>query len=769
MTRMSDNTIPDIVPLSAAWDRASVGGKAVGLATGMRLGLSVPPGVVVPRELASGADDGAQDLDGRLRKAAESLTPPFAVRSSGVEEDSAQASHAGEHLTLLSVAPEDLLAAVVECAADGVAVIVQEMVRASAAGVAFSEDPVTGRPGIVIEAVSGLADHLLEGTEDGEHWVAGSDNATGRSLLTDDQERDVVRLVEALEQAIGSPVDVEWAFDDQRLWLLQARPLSAFAHQPIFDLPARQTWTQELRFPDPMNRLSFSNWFPIHCDAFKQVFAEFGLPADTVDYRLVEGRVYSREVPLGGGARDGVQLPAWVLALALRLPPLRSRLARARDYDGDARIIDLIEEWESTTGPEASAQTKRIREVDLSSLDGPGLSSHILRIRGHIQELAVAHFRLTLGAGMIPTGRLGLFVHDHLGWDPSETVDLVAGFGGSTFDAGRALADMSASLSDEQRAMIRDDRSAVTSVEGIDHFLDRHGHRLNIDLTKPTLAEDLGRLVHLLLAADVSADDPRVRASEREAMARSSLDSSLHAEFDAHLRLARRGRPYQDVSELAAFDAVALMRPVALEAGRRLAATGQLPLETDVWHLDIAELQRMLTARDATISDLVERRSEIAWAATHVGARRYGPEPVPLPDIKTLPRGLRDTTGAILWAAALETPPPVKEAIDGALVGLPGAPGWAEGAVRFVTGEVDFLDVGAGDIVVCRTAVAAWSPIFTVAGGIVTESGGALSHPATLAREYGVPAVMSVHEAMERLTEGAWVRIDGGAGTVTIL
>jgi pyruvate,water dikinase len=86
-----------------------------------------------------------------------------------------------------------------------------------------------------------------------------------------------------------------------------------------------------------------------------------------------------------------------------------------------------------------------------------------------------------------------------------------------------------------------------------------------------------------------------------------------------------------------------------------------------------------------------------------------------------------------------------------------------------VAGEVDFSNVGAGDIVVCRTAVAAWSPIFAVAGGIVTEAGGALSHPATLAREYGVPAVMSVHNAMEHLTEGAWIRVDGGAGTVTVL
>ena len=766
---MKHDTNQEIVPLDAACDRTSVGGKATGLAHAIDLGLRVPPGVVVPIDLTSPAAERTQDLDNRLKVATASLSPPFAVRSSGVEEDSAQASHAGQYLTMLSVAPEDLCAAVLDCGADGVAVIVQEMVDATVAGVAFSVDPVTGRSGVVMEAVGGLADHLLEGTEDGEHWVDGADADTEHTVLTDTQAREVVALVEALAQAIGNPVDVEWAFDRQKLWLLQVRPLSVFAHRPTVDLPDRQTWTQEPRFPDPMHRLSFSNWFPIHTAALEQVFAEFGLPMETVAHRRVGGRVYSREVPFGGGSRDGIRLPAWVVALAFRLPPLRSRLVRATRYDGDTRLADLMYDWESTRGPEALAQTRRMRQEDLSQLDDLGLSAHIDRVRDHIEELAIVHFRLTLGAVMVPTGRLGLFVQEHLGWDPSEAIDLVSGFGDATSEPGRVLVDTAASLSDEQRAAIQDDRTAIFGVDGIDDYLERHGHRVNIDLAKPTLAEDLGQFVHLLLSAGNGVESPRARAEEREAEAHSTLEPSLHGEFQTHLQLARRGRPYQDASELAVLDAVGLMRPIALEAGRRLVATGQLPLETDVWHLDVAEMQHMLTDRDTRVSDIVERRSEIAWAATHVGARRYGPEPAPLPRIGALPRGLRQTLGAILWSAGLETAPPVDEAVDGDLVGLPGAPGRADGAVRLVSGESDFLDVGAGDIVVCRTAVAAWSPIFAVAGGIVTESGGSLSHPATLAREYGLPAVMSVHDAMERLTEGAWVRIDGGAGTVTVL
>jgi pyruvate,water dikinase len=81
----------------------------------------------------------------------------------------------------------------------------------------------------------------------------------------------------------------------------------------------------------------------------------------------------------------------------------------------------------------------------------------------------------------------------------------------------------------------------------------------------------------------------------------------------------------------------------------------------------------------------------------------------------------------------------------------------------------DFPKVDAGDVVVCPTSVGAWSPIFGVIAAIVTEHGGPLSHPATLAREYGLPAVLGVDGATTTLRDGDRVAIDGAAGTVEVL
>jgi pyruvate,water dikinase len=87
--------------------------------------------------------------------------------------------------------------------------------------------------------------------------------------------------------------------------------------------------------------------------------------------------------------------------------------------------------------------------------------------------------------------------------------------------------------------------------------------------------------------------------------------------------------------------------------------------------------------------------------------------------------------------------------------------------VRLIERPDDGARLGQGDILVCRMTTPAWTPLFAVAGGIVTETGGALSHPAITAREYGIPAVVALPNAMTLLTDGQTITVDGTTGTVT--
>lgn len=113
--------------------------------------------------------------------------------------------------------------------------------------------------------------------------------------------------------------------------------------------------------------------------------------------------------------------------------------------------------------------------------------------------------------------------------------------------------------------------------------------------------------------------------------------------------------------------------------------------------------------------------------------------------------------------------PPTSPPSPRALRGTPGAHGTVDGTARIVRGPSDFAAVQAGDIVICPFTDPAWTPLFTVAAGVVTESGGALSHAAIVAREYGIPAVLGVPDALILIENGSHVALDGTAGIITPL
>jgi pyruvate,water dikinase len=104
-----------------------------------------------------------------------------------------------------------------------------------------------------------------------------------------------------------------------------------------------------------------------------------------------------------------------------------------------------------------------------------------------------------------------------------------------------------------------------------------------------------------------------------------------------------------------------------------------------------------------------------------------------------------------------------------ALQGLGGSPGIVEGVVFVVRGPEDFSRFPENAILVAKTTNPAWTPLFYQAKGVITESGGPLSHGTVTARELGLPAVMGVRNVCERLQNGARVRLNGGAGSVTML
>ena len=196
-----------------------------------------------------------------------------------------------------------------------------------------------------------------------------------------------------------------------------------------------------------------------------------------------------------------------------------------------------------------------------------------------------------------------------------------------------------------------------------------------------------------------------------------------------------------------------------------LAGSKQTRVDLDHDHGGVAtsavapDWQSARTLDDATVTALADLGG---WIAGVLG----GPQDVEW--------AVADGTVWILQARPITAALPARKVHDssaqaGVLSGTPGSHGTVTAAARVVRGPSDFPTVRAGDIVICPYTDPAWTPLFTIAAGVVTETGGALSHAAIVAREYGIPAVLGIDGAATRIENGDRITLDGTAGTVTVL
>lgn len=194
-----------------------------------------------------------------------------------------------------------------------------------------------------------------------------------------------------------------------------------------------------------------------------------------------------------------------------------------------------------------------------------------------------------------------------------------------------------------------------------------------------------------------------------------------------------------------------LVRNVVYEVGRRLVADGVLHSPDEIAHLDFEDVRRYL-AGDEDAVRVFDRARIDAARRLHEHNKRL-PEP-PLTFV-----GVHDITAS------------VRPAADGArLEGLAASPGRIVGRARIVEDLVWQADeFEAGEILVTGYTDASWTPLFAIAGGVVTDIGSMLSHSSIVAREFHVPSVVNTKDATQRINTGDLIVVDGDAGTVEVV
>ncbi|HEX6299766.1 MAG TPA: PEP/pyruvate-binding domain-containing protein [Acidimicrobiia bacterium] len=812
-------------------DRTRVGVKAANQASLLRAGFPVPDGVVLTtdayaRFAARAADpEGTVDTDAAelrhlLRGVLANLgDTPLAVRSSGVAEDLPDASFAGQYETVLGVEGLDELEEAVrrswtsalsahatayrdghELGATSMAVLVQEMVDAETAGVAFTANPVTGRgQEVVINAVPGLGDKLVSGEVSPDQWVVRGEEArceeSPHAAINSEQAHAIAELAGRVEAHFDGPQDIEWAIAAGRLHLLQARPITALPEPAIEPIPVPVEVPPGFWFFDgshgnshvPIDRFLAELVRP--CST--RWCGEFGYLFEGLEFRLIGGWPYQRMVPLGD--RQGPTLPNWLMWLLVRtLPMLRRRIARALEATRSDLPGRYIERWYREWQPEMAETIERLRDVDLRGLSDQELLAHIEQARELMATGILIHMRVH--GAMAPI--LHELVHtceEVLGWDMARSMDLVSGTSYKSTEPARQLWELAelARSRPEVRSLLdyrgedvldRLETADGEFVERFSAYLHEYGCRAlgHTTLGQVTLAEDPALVLGMISGQIERGYDPQ---QDLEDNARKRAEALGEAEtllagrpedlrrFRRAVERAEKAYPVREDNEFFCFSSpLALLRYAALELGRRLASRGMSDITDDVLYLDIDEAVNALLG-EADLRSLVRRRrGEQAWIDAHPGPPSYGTPPPGPPSFGFLPSDARPLMESILWSNEVIMAVDESSREPGwpwsGLTGVAASPGEYTGPVRVVMDESQFDKVRPGDVLVCPATSPVWSVVFPVIGALVTDTGGLLSHPAIIAREYGIPAVVATGEGTTRLHDGELVIVNGTAGTV---
>lgn len=748
----------------------------------------------------------------------------LAVRSSATAEDAVTASFAGQYRSLLGITePEDLLAAVRLVWASlwhpgvrayrahrsvdeddlAMAVVVMRMADADHAGVVFTIDPGGRRDHARLEVVEGLAEGLVDGSRTPEAHVLPR---SGPAPLPDHPAPldQVLSLALRTEELAGRPQDVEWAHDGQRVWLVQARPITTgttgSGDDDGFDTPPvpGATYTSEgvgEMLPGVVPPLLWSIDAPLLEQGFRQMFDDLGvLPEDLPAGFAVLGRFRGRaalnlsalkaaagQMPGGSGAElerqyfgevlsaheNGESDATGALARLRALPAmLRALRMRARLRTEGEIVIRTVEQL-VTLG------------IDPAELDDAHLLAYWRRIAGLAGRVVATQAGVAAAAAASYRG-LEQFLEQHVpedqaarwaqrlttgGTEPCgvrtslQVCDLV--LEGLDQPAVREVLEAGMEDPGSLREGLRGDSAGRAFLQRFHHLLARAGSASMF--AGPTWDEDeevAWTLLHQAVRTELAGDRPR--GGERRETVLAELSDQLTGGWrwtvqriltgqviDLRLRLLRRLTDdaatflrLRERTKLAVLRLGGEARRTIRAAAARLVERGALEVVGDVDHLDIVELEAALAGAPLRPAVIARRRRASTVARDH----------------DPLPRTFEGRPGGAGEAAA---------AADGELVGWAASPGRHTGRVRVVT-DLASAELEQGDVLVAQATDPSWTPLFLRAGAVVVEQGGPLSHAAIVARELGLPAVLNLPGATRTLTTGAVVTVDGDRGRVRL-
>lgn len=814
---------------SRALDPALAGGKGASLAWLRSKRFDIPPGFVLttaafaaamaalpPADaLPAGAAESPvpvpvpSDVERAVRQAYRRLGGRVAIRSSMVEEDGTAASYAGQLETVLDVDGEDaVLRAVQTCwasafgaqvtayaqARDPVAqqgqppadevrphfaVVIQRMVPARTAGVAFSADPITGQRCVVVEAVHGLGDSLVRGLAEPDRFLVDSRGIVAEvkhahpdaPTLAEREVLALAELVRRVARASRHPQDIEWAWDGAQFYLLQCRAITSLIGRHVYSNRMVSDMSPGLIKP-----LVYStNTVGKARNVFGRLFTELIGPNE-FDFTRLAVRIHSRvytDLTMLGELLERVGLPGNFLEVMTRDEQSEARRLSPSFQTARAMLRLMRFAWRHSR-PAAEIQSfledhdrilQTYENTTWQAVDPPELLVHL--------DSLIAHHAQSQWYVFI--GPMNMMVRNRIlnQWVKRRTADLVpsdllrglVGLKALEPNAGlQRLAALARQLEDDERACLADgdiptiyallekSETGRALIRGVGEFLDKYGFLSSngTDFTETPWSENEGLIWSSIGRA---AENPRARSVEDVRMVRERARERIRGQlgflqrrfFD---RLLASTIAYIDLRErvsLVMSKDSYQMRRILLALGERLVQQGDLDNRDDLFYLTRDELHA-----------LAEGDLASAAAKSLITARKAAMEA----DAQVEPPGT-------ICGDTLPMPSALATHDQDYLTGISGSSGWACGRARIILDPAKApTRLNNDDVLIVPFSDVGWTPLFAGISGIVAETGGQLSHTSIVAREYGIPAVVSVKQATHLIRDGQSVAVDGTRGRV---
>ncbi|NWG34142.1 MAG: hypothetical protein HXY42_06840 [Chloroflexi bacterium] len=763
---------------------ASVGNKAINLRRLADIGMKIPQTYAIKWDAYQRYLKDDDRLVNELRaEIAETIDPgkTYAVRSSANIEDSMDRSFAGQFKSVLHVQGVDgVLQAVwavwssaqapvvktylerhnIPTSELAMAVIVQEMVKPILSGVALSRNPVTGGDDIVVEAVKGEGTQLVQSGTTPLRWVNkkgywmekanGEETDIPLSLI-----EEVISGTRVIAQKLRHPVDLEWVYDGSNLYWVQVRAITASGNRNVYS-----NYIPREMLPGMIKPLIFSVNIPLVNSIWirwiSEITGDLGLKPEDLAKSFYY-RVYFNMGALGdifeglGFPRDSVEM------IMGSLPRGAVKHSFKPSFKTFTRLPWLtwfmLDKWNFGSKMRRALPTlkERVKATPYLNLDGWSESDLLAAVDRHYELMReVAYYNVI---GPLLMGMYNNMLKAQLGkrgvefgnFDLMEGMDEIAEYDPATH-LRRLHAQFCAlppEVQEKMRSVSYAEFQRMTEAgdfpQKLAQLIEEFGHLSDNgnDFSAVPWREQPEMILRLVMDfAPKREEGKKVRLSDLKSSGRLSRAFQFFYKRAREFRLLR-----EQVSGLYTHG-YGLFRYYFLALGRQFVRRGLMDASEDIFYLTFSQVRDLVNEKQP-IEDL---RGEIARHKADM--ERYRDILIP----------------TVIYGDEI---PPVREPNMDVMSGIATSIGHYTGKVKVVKGIQDFQKVKHGDVLVVPYSDVGWTPLFARAGAVVAESGGLLSHSSIVAREYNIPAVVSV-EGATLLPDETIVTVDGHKGEVLI-